>query len=84
MERDYTNIVSSFFYYMWNMWSEEECHKIFGAMGDHIWSKWCNAYDRMKGPWGAAEYMYGELDSENRELLVEHACKMYDNGRRIK
>ena len=26
------NTVSSFFYYMWNAWSEEECKTVYGGM----------------------------------------------------
>ena len=26
------NTVSSFFYYMWNAWSEEECKAVYGGM----------------------------------------------------
>ena len=34
------NAVSSFFYYMWNTWSEEECKIIFKGMYKHFWAKW--------------------------------------------
>lgn len=32
------NAVSSFFYYMWNTWSEEECKIIFKGMYKHFWT----------------------------------------------
>ena len=47
------NTVSSFFYYMWNAWSEEECKAVYGGMYPHFWEKWCVATD--KGTFGAAE-----------------------------
>jgi len=31
------NAVSSFFYYMWNTWSEEECRTVYGGMYLHFW-----------------------------------------------
>ena len=37
------NTVSSFFYYMWNAWSEEECKAVYGGMYPHFWEKWCVA-----------------------------------------
>ena len=33
------NTVSSFFYYMWNAWSEEECKAVYGGMYPHFWEK---------------------------------------------
>ena len=53
------NTVSSFFYYMWNAWSEEECKTVYGGMYPHFWGKWCVATD--KGTFGAAERFYLEL-----------------------
>ena len=38
------NIVSSFFYYMWNAWCEEECRIVFASVSyPHFWEKWCAA-----------------------------------------
>ena len=47
------NAVSSFFYYMWNTWSQEECRIVYGNMSRHFWEKWCLLSD--KGVFGAAE-----------------------------
>ena len=60
------NTVSSFFYYMWNAWSEEECKTVYGGMYPHFWEKWCVATD--KGTFGAAERFYLELSEDNRRL----------------
>ena len=62
------NTVSSFFYYMWNAWSEEECKTVYGGMYPHFWKKWCVATD--KGTFGAAERFYLELSEDNRRILV--------------
>ena len=70
------NTVSSFFYYMWNAWSEEECKAVYGGMYLHFWGKWCVATD--KGTFGAAERFYLELSEDNRRLLVERAVSIYD------
>ena len=40
------NAVSSFFFYMWNAWSEEECKAVYGNMYPHFWEKWCVATDK--------------------------------------
>ncbi|MCS3131896.1 hypothetical protein NXW30_03340 [Phocaeicola vulgatus] len=50
------NTVSSFFYYMWNARSEEECKAVYGGMYPHFWEKWCVETD--KGTFGAAERFY--------------------------
>ena len=70
------NTVSSFFYYMWNAWSEEECKVVYGGMYPHFWEKWCVATD--KGTFGAAERFYLELSEDNRRILVERAVSIYD------
>ena len=74
-----TNDVTSFFYYMWNRWSEEECRIAFKD-GDykHFWNKWCQAYDELGGPRGAAEYFYMMLSDTNRDKLVKRALECYD------
>ena len=53
------NAVYSFFYYMWNAWSKEECKIVFGGMCRHFWEKW-NAQAE-KSIYGAAERFYSEL-----------------------
>lgn len=37
MEYQAENAVSSFFYYMWNAWSMEECKAVYGGMYPHFW-----------------------------------------------
>ena len=70
--------VTSFFYYMWNRWSEEECKEVFkGDFPQHFWNKWCEAYDTMHGPRGAAEYFYMMLSDTNRDKLVKRALECY-------
>lgn len=70
------NAVSSFFYYMWNTWSQEECRIVYGNMSRHFWEKWCMLSD--KGVFGAAERFYAELSDTYREPLVERAVSLYD------
>lgn len=38
MRLDPVNAVSSFHYYMWNAWGEEECKITFGGAYKHFWS----------------------------------------------
>ncbi len=74
--RTHENIVSSYFYFMWNAWGEEECRKVFAPMHKHFWEKWCHCTDRDLH--GAAERFYAELSAPNRHRLVERACELYD------
>lgn len=81
--RTLENTVSSFFYYMWNAWCEEECGIVFASVGyKHFWSKWCIA--SKPTPYGAAEKFYAELTEDNRALLVNRACKIYNGSERLK
>lgn len=76
-QRTYENIVSSFFYYMWNGWgSKEECHQVFGCLTNHFWEKWCSLFREYRG--GAAEMFYAGLSDENRRKLVDRACALYN------
>ena len=73
------NAVSSFFYYMWNAWSKEECEIVLGGMCKHFWEKWNSfANDSI---FGAAERFYAALSENNRKLLVERAVSIYDGQR---
>lgn len=58
------NAVSSFFYYMWNAWSKEECKAVFGDMYRHFWDKWSALAD--KSIFGAAERFFAELSETTR------------------
>lgn len=70
------NAVSSFFYYMWNAWSKEECKLVYGNMYRHFWDKWSALAD--KSIFGAAERFYAELSENNQKLLVGRAVTLYD------
>lgn len=70
------NAVSSFFYYMWNTWSEEECKIIFKGMYKHFWMKWNSLAG--KSLLGAAERFYAELSTNNREQLVNTSLQLYE------
>ena len=76
------NAVSSFFYYMWNAWCEEECKIVYGNMYRHFWEKWSMMTD--KGIFGASERFYAELTDHYREKLVERAVSLYDGKARRK
>lgn len=70
------NAVSSFFYYMWNAWSKEECKVVFGGMYLHFWDKWSGLADN--AIFGAAERFFAELSENNQKQLVERAVVLYD------
>ena len=70
------NAVSSFFYYMWNAWSLEECKVVFGGMYQHFWDKWNTQAE--KSIYGAAERFYSELSENNQRLLAERTVALYD------
>lgn len=80
------NDVSSFFYYMWNKWSEDECKIVFAyCCGGykHYWNKWCY-YCNEYGVRAAVDMLYGDLDTGNRNKLVARALECYDGMREIK
>lgn len=82
MKRTNENIVSSFFYYMWNKWgTQEECKQVFGYLSEHFWEKWESLFQRYHG--GAVERFYAELSDNNRRLLVERACIIYDGHKKM-
>lgn len=70
------NAVSSFFYYMWNAWSKEECKVVFGGMYLHFWDKWSGLAD--KAIFGAAERFFAELSENYQKQLVGRAVALYD------
>lgn len=74
------NIVSSFFFYMWNTWYKEECKTVFGWEWEHFWSKWVHHTKETTS--GAAEKFYADLCNNNRQKLVKRACEVYDGNRR--
>lgn len=81
MKRTNENIVSSYFYYMWNRWSKAECETVFGNMAGHFWGKWCSLSNN--SPSGAAERLYAELSNDARRKIVERACELYDGQRLV-
>jgi hypothetical protein len=76
-------IVSSFFYYMWNAWSKQECEAAFGNEYLHFWNKWCGICGR-HSVLGAAERYYAELGGNYRAMLISRACEMYNGSSRRK
>lgn len=80
-KRSPENIVSSFFFYMWNRWSKEECDCTFGPNAEHFWQKWLECYERMKGSYGASEEFYKVLSESNRKKLVQRAVRCYNGNR---
>ena len=76
------NAVSSFFYYMWNAWNEDECKVVYGEMSRHFWEKWSQMTG--KGIFGASERFYAELTDHYWEKLVERAISLYDGKARRK
>lgn len=77
----FQNGVTSFFFYMWNAWCEDECKKVFGKddFYPHFWKKWCYSCD-MHNRFGAVEHFYAELSDGNRDKLVRRALEVYDGN----
>ena len=76
MKYQAVNAVSSFFYYMWNAWSKEECKVVFGGMYLHFGDKWSGLADN--AIFGAAARFFAELSENNQKQLVERAVVLYD------
>lgn len=72
--------ISSFFFYMWNSWNEDECKLIFGKGYKHYWSKWCSLSN--PSPYGAAEKFFSELGENARNLLIKRATTLYEGKSR--
>lgn len=77
------NIVSSYFFYMWNAWSKQECEATFEYEYLHFWNKWCEICEK-HSVYGAAERYYSELSDSYRIKLVSRACKVYYGNKRLK
>lgn len=68
------NEVTIFMLYMFNMWSERECKRLFGEdLGDHIWSKYLDQRDKLK--------FYADIDDKCRQKLVDRANEAYGKHR---
>ncbi len=77
------NIVSSYFFYMWNAWWEKECEIVFGYENKHFWEKWCGIC-KTRTIHSAAESFYAELSTNNRVKLVNRACEVYNGNEQRK
>lgn len=80
------NDVSSFFYYMWNTWSKEECEKVFTGSNcpwTHLWNKYCGYYSDL-GYHGAISMFYANINTEYQDLLVKRATELYNGKQLIK
>lgn len=78
------NDVSSFMYYMWNHWSEQECKEVWKDDDySHFWKKWC-ALSEKYSRFGAAEEFYAELSDHNQDKLVRRALECYERRKQIK
>lgn len=75
------NIVSSFFFYMWNGWCLDECKIVFGQEFQHFWDKWCEKC-KIYNVYCASEKLYADLTEHNRLKLVTRACELYDGNTR--
>lgn len=73
------NTVTTFFRYMWNLWTEEECMEAFKevGLGNHFWKKWSECLDRQDNYWGAVGALYASMTDGNRDLLIKRANKVY-------
>lgn len=83
MER---NDVTSFFFYMWNVWGMRECEIVFSKSNSnwkHFWDKWCAICNKY-GISSATEHFYAELCDSNRDLLVARALSIYNGKTKIK
>lgn len=76
------NDVTSFFYYMWNMWSKEESVMLFGEwLGTHFWDKW-TYYFKLRASC-AIDNLYAGMEPKYRDMLVARALECYDGENRI-
>lgn len=77
------NDVTSFFFYMWNAWGEDECKLVFkDSCGGykHYWNKWCY-YCKEYGHRAAVDCLFADLDGGNRDKLVARALQCFDGNK---
>lgn len=77
------NIVTSYFYYMWNAFSQTESDQIFGYLSQHMTDKW-NSICKRHSVYSAAERLYADLTQDNRLKLVTRACLQYNGNSKRK
>ncbi len=77
------NIVSSYFFYMWNAWCEKECEIVFDWEFRHFLEKW-KGICKTHSVYAAAERFYAELSTNNRAKLVNRACEVYNGNEQRK
>ena len=66
------NEVTNFMFYIYNKWSINEAHLLFGKnLGDHIFGKWIEHR-------GDQLYWYAELDEGCRQKIVDRANELYN------
>lgn len=74
MKEGEVNQVTAFMLYMYNKWSENEAHYVFGEnLGDHIYGKYRYYMDEHLG----VMFWYSELDSTRRRQLVARAIELF-------
>lgn len=73
----------SFFIYMWNKWSFDECMIVFNGNSDnefdiahHIWNKYFSFVEDY-GSHGAISRFVAELDESNLNKIISRACSLY-------
>jgi hypothetical protein len=74
------NDVASFFYYMWNSWSKEECMEAFflaSCEWEHYWNKWVH-FSKTLGTDAAISRFFASLDNDAQDLLVKRALELYN------
>lgn len=75
---DKNSELECYLYYMWNLWSLDECKRIFAdTCFSHIWAKWMQYTERC-GCTGAPASFYASLDDEKRDTLRKYAVKHYN------
>lgn len=79
------NEVLSFFMYMWNKFSIDECKLLFNSdgddweysLGEHIWNMWEKDCYR-SGATAVPAELVAELDEKNLNKIIQRACELYD------
>lgn len=73
------NVVSQFYFFMWNVWTKDVCLEIYGkVMGEHFWSKFIGYHDA-GGFDHAVAKMYADISDHYRDDLVNAAIEYYKN-----
>ncbi len=63
--------IDTFFKFMWNVWDEEICNKIFGSKGKQIWYRWIVILGECQFE-AAPALFWAEVDAKTTQAICDY------------